>query len=362
MTVAIRASRLLLLAVLASLGACGKAPERTEEKRTVMVHIATAAPSSGMQLTGEVRARHEVELAFRVGGKIEARLVDAGSEIRAGQVLARLDPQDLKLAASAAAAQVAAAESEVATAGAERERYAGLLARKFVSQAAFDTRQHALNAAQARLEQARAQRSISANQADYGSLRADFPGVVAAVLADAGQVVGAGQPVLRIARPEEKEVLVAVPEGRVAALRQAEKITVRLWSAPDLAIAGKLRELGAVADPQTRTYPARISLLEAPPQAMLGMTASVSLDAAPVATVVVPLAAVGDNGQGPFVWVVEAEKLRRVPVRVGNFRADGAEIVGGLRGGEAVVIAGISQLLEGQAVVARSAPAPAAQR
>lgn len=362
MTVAIRASRILLLAVMAGLGACSKAPESTEEIRTVMVQTATAAPYQSTQLVGEVRARHEVELAFRVGGKIEARLVDAGSEIRAGQLLARLDPQDLKLAASAAAAQLAAAESEVATARAERDRYAGLLERKFVSQAAFDTRQHTLNAAQAHLEQARAQHSISSNQADYGSLRADFPGVVAAVLADAGQVVAAGQPVLRVARPEEKEVLVAVPEGQIGALRQAEKITVSLWSAPGLAITGKLRELGAVADPQTRTYPARIALLAPPPQVMLGMTASVDLDAAAAASTMVPLAAVGDSGNGPFVWLVENGKVSKRAVRVGGFRANGVDIVDGLHGNETIVVAGISLLVEGQTVRPQPAPAPAAQR
>jgi len=159
-------------------------------------------------LTGEVRARHEVDLAFRVGGKILRRQVDSGQEIRPGQLLAELDPADLRLAASAAAAQLAAAESDLATASAERQRYAELLAKKFVSQAAFDSRDNAFNAARARLEQARSQSQLSANQAAYGALVSSFPAVVSAVLADAGQVVAAGQPVLRVARPEEKEVLV----------------------------------------------------------------------------------------------------------------------------------------------------------
>ena len=361
MTTSRRVSRFLLPLVLPWLAACNAPPPGADEIRTVLVHIATGAPSGGASFTGEVRARHEVELAFRVGGKIAARLADTGSEIRAGQPLARLDPNDLQLAATAAAAQVAAAESEVATSSAERERYAGLLARKFVSRAAFDSRQHALNAAQARLEQARAQSRMSSNQAAYGTLSAEFPAVVSAVLADVGQVVAAGQPVFRIARPEEKEVLIAVPESRVEEIRRAGKFTVNLWADPKTEIAGELRELGAVADAQTRTYPARIRLLAPPPQVRLGMTARVAPAESAGSGVLVPLSALGDRGDGAFVWVVADGKLARRAVRVAAFREDGALLGDGLHPGESVVIAGISRLQEGQAVHAKIAPPPAAQ-
>ena len=355
----------LLFSALALLPGCSRDTTPTDNARTVLVHVATDAPSRGSALTGEVRARHEVELAFRVGGKISARLVDTGSEIRAGQPLARLDPTDLQLSASAAAAQLRAAESEVATSAAERERYADLLDKKFVSQTAYDTRLHAFNSARARLEQAQAQQRISSNQADYGTLRSDFPAVVSAVLADTGQVVAAGQPVFRIARPEEKEILIAVPESRIDEIRAVRNFAVHLWADPKTVIAGRLRELGAVADVQTRTYPARIRLLDPPPQVHLGMTARVIAENAESPTPaypLIPLAALGDQGHGPFVWVVKAGKLERRAVRVGEFREDGASIVEGLQSGESVVIAGISRLVEGQAVVAKTAPAPAAQR
>lgn len=357
------ANRALLLVALCSLLACNKPPERADEKRTVMVHDATRAPSSGIRLTGEIRARHETELSFRVGGKLLDRLVDTGSEIRAGQALARLDPADLHLAVDAAAAQVAAAESDAANARAERDRHAGLLARKFVSQAAFDSRQHALDAAQARLKQARAQREIASNQAGYGVLKADAAGVVAAVLADTGQVVAPGQPVLRVARTDEMEVLVAVPESQIATLRQATDFSIHLWSAPDLDIPGRLRELGAVADPQTRTYPARISLIQRPPGVQLGMTASVTLaNGNERSAILLPMTAVGDHGDGPFVWLVTDGKLHRQPVHLGGYRDRDVEISEGLRGGEKVVIAGLSSLVEGEEVIARTAPEPAAQR
>ncbi|HLO61798.1 MAG TPA: efflux RND transporter periplasmic adaptor subunit, partial [Azonexus sp.] len=191
----------LLLATGALLGGCrgGEAPPPTTP--AVLVQPAASATAAGTVYTGEIRARHEVDLAFRVGGKIAARLVDAGAEIKAGQPLARLDPADLQLAAGSARAQLAGAESDLATARAERERYAGLLAKKFVSQAAFDAKDNAFNGAQARLEQARAQSQVSGNQAAYGTLSSETPAIVTAVLADAGQVVSAGQPVLRVARP-----------------------------------------------------------------------------------------------------------------------------------------------------------------
>ena len=179
---------LLLLGTSALLGACRNGEAPPPPTPAVLVQPAAALAAEGSIYTGEIRARHEVDLSFRVGGKIAARLVDAGAEIKAGQPLASLDPTDLQLAASSARAQLAAAESELATARAERERYAGLLAKKFVSQAAFDAKNNALNSAQARLEQARAQNQISGNQATYGTLSSTTPAVVTAVLADAGQV------------------------------------------------------------------------------------------------------------------------------------------------------------------------------
>ena len=355
----------LLLTLLASLAGCQRASEPATEVRTVLVHIATDAPSKGGVLTGEIRARHEMDLAFRVGGKIVARLADTGSEIRAGQPLARLDPADLQLAATAAAAQLAAAESEVTTTTAERDRYADLLSRKFVSQAAFDTRQHALNSALARREQAQAQLRISRNQADYGTLSSDYPAVISAVLADAGQVVAPGQAVFRVARPDELEIQVAVPESRLDEIRKAPNFAVNLWIDPKIKITGQLRELGAVADPVTRSYPARIRLIDPPPDVRLGMSARVTPNLAGQSAetaVLVPRSALGDQGKGPFVWVVQSDKVAQRPVQIAQFREDGVSLAAGLQAGEAVVVAGLAQLTAGQSVRAKVAPAPAEQR
>jgi RND family efflux transporter MFP subunit len=329
---------------------------------TVLVRAALPATATGNSYTGEVRARHEADLGFRVGGKIAVRLVDAGAAVRAGQPLARLDPADLDLARQAAAAQVTAAESELQTATADRDRHADLLRQRFVSQAAFDARDNAFRTARARLEQARAQARISDNQAAYGTLVADHDGVIAAVLADAGQVVAAGQPVMRLARPDELEVLIALPEARIGEARAASEAGITLWAQPDLRLRGSVRELAAAADPATRTYAARIRIIDPPPGVELGMTARVWFAGKGPAGTVVPLGAVEDTGSGPQVWVVADGKAAPRSVRVAQYREDGALIADGIAPGEPVVVSGQRRLLPGQAVQARTAAEPAAQR
>lgn len=352
---------LSLLATL--LAACQPETASAPPARIVLVQAAAPADDAvNPTYSGEIRPRYEADLAFRVGGRIAARLVDVGSEIRAGQALARLDPADLQLAATAARAQLSSAESEHTTAAAERERYAGLLAQKFISQAAFDARENTLKTARGKLDQARAQAEINGNQAAYGTLSSEYPAIVSAVLAEAGQVVAPGQPVLRVARPEQKEIAIAVPEGRLAEFRQAKTFRISLWADPKITARGELRELAPIADPVTRSYAARIRLLEAPPEIRFGMTARVALDSGEAGPIQVPLTAVLDLGQGPLVRTVVEGKIVSRPVSVGRFGEDGASITGGLAPGELVVIAGATRLTDGEAVEARPATPPARQR
>ena len=363
-----------LCARLAGLGAllltaCSEAPPPAVTPPTVLVQAVSPARAHTLQLSGEIRARHEIDLAFRVGGKVIARLVDAGSTVRPGQVLARLDPADLQLAAHSAQAQQAAAESEARTAASEKQRYADLLAKKFVSQAAFDARDNSERTAAARLTQARAQQQLSGNQATYGTLTVEFPAIVTQVLAEAGQVVAAGQPVLRLSRPEDKEVLIAVPENQLAAVKAAQNFTVDVWAMPELALKGELRELAPAADPATRTYAARIRLIHPPASLPLGLTARVRLPdqsepraGSATSPLLVPLTAVVDQGQGPVVWVVEAGKARPRPVTLGAYRSDGVLIQQGLQAGDLVVVAGSNKLAPDQAVVPQPLTPPSAQR
>lgn len=351
-----------LMVIAALLAGCNASDTSVPVIPTVLVQAVSSSLPTSSIYTGEIRARHEVDLAFRVGGKIAARLVDTGADIKAGQPLARLDPADLELAASAARAQLTAAESDFTTARSERERYAGLLARKFVSQAAFDAKDNALNNAQSRLEQARSQSRMSGNQANYGTLSSEFPAIVTAVVADAGQVVSAGQAVLRVARPEEKEVAIAIPESRLAELRAAKRLAVSLWAAPELTLRGELRELAPAADPATRTYAARIRIDNPPPEVRLGMTARVAVDGATDAALIVPLNAVIDLGQGPLVRIVKDGKVASRPVQVARFREDGATLTSGLQAGEMVIVSGATKLVDGQTVLTKPITTPDRQR
>ena len=353
---------MLSLCCAALTGACDRHEPTPPAAQKVLVQPAQTGDSNRMVYTGEVRARREVDLAFRVGGKIAARLVDSGMNVKAGQALARLDPADLRLAEQAAAAQVAAAESDYNTASADRDRYAGLLEKRFVSQAAYEAKENAWRSAAARLEQARAQSRISGNQAAYGTLTAETDGVITAVLADAGQVVSAGQAVMRLARPEEKEIAIAIPESRLAELKSAREITVALWARPEQQLKGELRELAAAADPATRTYAARIRLTEPAPEAALGMTAQVFVSQGESGGVTVPLTAVVDNGQGPRVWVVENGQATPKVVEVGRFTESGVQIASGIGPGDTVIVTGQRRLTPGLAVSPQPVTPPEQQR
>ncbi|MDD2884502.1 MAG: efflux RND transporter periplasmic adaptor subunit [Dechloromonas sp.] len=332
---------------------CSRPPAKEPAPPIVLVDAVISANDAGTVHTGEIRARHEFDLAFRVGGRLLRRAVDAGASIQAGQVLAELDPADLRLAEQNAQGQLAAAGSELSTARADHARQADLLARKFISQAAFDTKENALKTAQARFEQARAQAAISGNQATYGTLRSDFPALVLGTLAEPGQMLSAGQPVLRLARPGEYEVAIAIPEQGIATARQAREWQVSLPALPGLTLRAQLRELAPAADPQTRTYAARLSLHAPPAEVHLGMSArAIAVPPTTQATtpVKVALSAVIDHGQGPRVWVVSDARAHLRPVQVERFTEEGALIADGLLAGEQVVVAGTSRLTAEQAV------------
>lgn len=352
-------------ALALALAACSQPPQQAAAPRPVEVMTVGAPSSYERQVySGEVRARHEADLGFRVAGKLLKRHVDVGSAVKKGQVLAELDPADLQLSAEASRAQVAAAQTEFDFARAELERYRSLLQQKFISQAAFDARQNAYNATAARLEQARSQHAVTRNQAGYATLVADTEGVITAAAAEPGQVLAAGQPVLRLARLGEKEVLIAVPENRLPEFRAATAIAVATWSQPGKIYRGALRELAPAADSATRTYAAKISIVDADAEVLWGMTANVLLQSTHAGAIVrLPLGAIAQREQQPVVWVADANSatVNPRPVRVGQYGEDGVSILEGLRAGELVVTAGVHKLLPGQQVRLPQAAAPAAK-
>lgn len=328
-----------LMLATALLAACSKEPPPPAPPKLVRTLVVGAADAAtARSYSGEVRARYETPLGFRVGGKITARLVDAGARVKAGQPLARLDAAD-------AALQAAQAEANRALAEADARRFRDLRARNFVSQAALDAKETALKAADA-------QAGLARNQSAYTTLTADHDGVVAAVLAEPGQVVTSGQPVLRVARDGEREVAIALPEGEVAGLAPGAQAEIGLWSAGGKTYRGRLRELAPAADAATRTYAARVTVLDPDAALALGMTASVRF-AAPAApkTPIVPLAALYQQDGEPAVWLVGADQsvtLRKV--RVAAYTDVGAAVAEGLSPGERIVAAGVHKLSAGEKV------------
>ena len=336
------------------LSSCGDSPRGTEPIRPALtVVVAPGAAATRDVYSGELRARVETDLAFRVGGKIVARLADAGVRVAKGQPLARLDPRDASLAAGSSRALLASAEADHALARAEFDRAGDLLARKFISQSAFDARQAAFAAASARVEQARSQSALSENQETYTTLFADADGVVVSVSAEPGQVVAAGQPILRLARDGEMEVAVTVPESQVARLGTGQEVAIFLWADPANRFPGRIREIAGGADAITRTFTVRVSATRVPPGARLGMSATVVLaKAADANLVVLPLTALVGDEASAAVWVVDpaSSRVKRRKVEVGQYREDGATILSGLAAGEVVVSAGVHKLREGQQV------------
>lgn len=350
-------SRYLMWLTCACLALAGCREETPTENlpATVLVQpVESVAGQGDLVFSGEVRARHEVDLGFRVAGKLLARLVDVGASVSPGMPLARLDPADLQLNVTATRAQVKAAESDLALAKAEMDRQAALLKEKFISQALYDVKETAYKAAEARLAQARAQLSLSGNQSAYAELTDKQPGVVTAVFAEAGQVVAAGQPVVRLARPGEREVLIDVPENLLAQFKAQPDFQVSLWADARRTWTGRLRELAQVANPNTRTYAARITLPDVDAAVRLGMTARVRMPGQHAQSLVkVPLAALIERGNGAEVWLVASGKVSSRKVKVHAYLEDGVLLDSGVSPGEQVVAVGAHRLAEGQSVKPR---------
>lgn len=339
------------------LAACGSPAQDDPRTAAPLVQTALVQPAvSGTgSLTGVVGARVESDLGFRVGGQIAQRMVDAGQVVRRGQPLMRLDATDLALGASAQARAVEAAAARLELARRDEERMRPIAAEGFASRKQYDAVRAALDAARADHAAAIAQSRVAGNNAAYAVLRADADGVVAAVLAEPGQVVGAGQPVLRLAQSGAREAIVAVPEGMRAALGTGASASVYGMAGP---VPARLRQLSAQADPATRTFEARYVLLGAAQAAPLGATVTVTPSGGnqgETGTVSVPSGALYDPGTGPGVWVIGGKEpvvhFRRIhPVQVQEERII---VDSGLRAGERIVALGAHLLHEGDRVRVR---------
>jgi multidrug efflux system membrane fusion protein len=340
-----------------ALAACGDPAAPAEVARPVLVaHPGDSTGAQGQAYAGEIRAREESALSFRVGGKLVRRLVDVGDQVRRGQVLAELDASDLQLQVQAARAQLAAAEGELARAGADRSRFQALSAQQLVSHSALDAQQALYAAAAGQARAARASLDVARNQAAYARLVAPASGVIAARYAEAGQVVAAGQAVFAMAGSGGREVAIALPESVIDGFGVGQRATVELWSAPGKRLAGQVREIAPAADPQTRSYAARVALLGAP-AVSLGQSARVFFEAAAGARagtgLTVPLAAVQRGaGNATAVWIVDpaTRRVHLAPVRLGAYGDERVPVLAGVRAGDWIVAAGGHLLREGELV------------
>ncbi len=346
-------SGLLLSLVIALVGCDQRVTVQHEPAARPVRSITVAAqPSSQtLSLPATVRPRVETRYGFRIGGKIATRAVSVGDTVAPGQVLARLDPQDIGPAIAAARSQLDAAHTELELARLELERLRELRQRNYVSQAQVDRQQAATDAAQARRRNAQAQLAQASNNEAFQVLRADAAGVVTAVDAEAGQVVASGQSVVRVARGGEYELELDVPErdlARARATQQWQVVVPALGPQPRSAL---LREVSPVSDPASRTFRVRLTLQGEPAGVALGMTAVASAQHEAEAAFVLPLSALYSRDGQPHVWRIDADDtVHPVQVVTGGFLDDAVRITAGLSQGDRIVTAGANLLAVGQKV------------
>ena len=344
----------LSIFVLVALTACGKGPAPQEPIRAVKVlTVGESGSALELEFSGEVRARIESTLGFRVGGKVLSRPAEIGQRVKAGQLLAQIDPQDYRVTADAAAAQLVAAQSNQDVAGADFKRYQDLHAQGFISAAELQRREAAFISAQAQWKQAQAQSAVQGNQSGYTRLLADGAGIITSVDANAGQVVAAGQPVVRLALDGPRDVVFAVAEDKLNLLKTGVKVNVRQW------LDGRtqeavVRDVSGSADPVTRTFIVKAALpKDANP--VLGSTVTVTLPLSSTTakpTIKLPTSALRMDAGATSVWVLDPQSMtvKSRTIEVNTADGNDAVVTAGLEKGDQVVMSGVHVLTAGQKV------------
>jgi RND family efflux transporter MFP subunit len=349
--------RHVLLATLglmsAVLAACGNADSSTDPRTQpplVRIENVESNVQSGRSFTGTIAARVQSDLGFRVPGKVLERLVDAGQSVRRGQALMRIDSVDLKLAMRAQAESVAATRAFARQTAEDEVRYRDLVAGGAVSASAYDKVKATAESAAAQLNAAEAQAEVARNESTYAVLLADADGVVVETLAEPGQVVAAGQVVVRVAHAGSREAVIELPETLRPAIGSTGRATLYGSS---LSGTATLRQLSDAANPQTRTFEARYVLDSSLASAPLGSTISVHIaDAGSVQSVQVPIGAIFDSGKGAGVWLVQGDSPRVTwrPVQIASLSDGAASVRGNLKAGDRVVALGAHLLREGEQI------------
>jgi RND family efflux transporter MFP subunit len=355
----VAASLALAVALSLALAACteGKSENKSENKseaaakpaalRAVVAQPVSFEPRTATRsFVGVVRPRVESDLGFRVGGKVAERLVQAGDRVKAGQALASLDTVDLKLQLEQAQAELTAARASLLSVEQEDRRIGQLRSEGWSTASAAEKQKAAVEEARGRRNRAERAVSLATNSFDYATLRADADGIVTATLVEPGQVVAQGIPAIRLAKVDSREAVAAIPEALIERVRTA-KAQVSLWSEPGKSYQAKLRELSPSADPATRTYQARFTILDAPTTLEFGLTATVTLsDPESEKVARLPLSSLFNQGQGTSVFVVNPSTGALVlkPVEVLAYESTDVVLRSGVVAGDMVVTLGVQKL------------------
>jgi RND family efflux transporter MFP subunit len=331
-------------------------PVETRLVRSLVVDLKPVGDDR--QAVGEVKPRYESDLSFRVAGKVLSRLVDVGAWVKQSDTLATLDTQDYQNRLRSAEADVSSAEAALVNAQGTEARQAKLLKDGWTPKATYDTALQNLQAAEARLKAAKASLDLTRDQLNYATLKADFDGVITAVGAEVGQNVNAGQMVVKLARPDDKDGVFNIAETAFSDVNDSHpEVIVWPLSNPNLIIEGAVREISPVADPATRTYTVKVTLKNPPPQLRFGMSIGGRLKGHAPLAVALPLSAVFEKNGSPAVWVFDQQSsnLTLRPITVARYEANTVVVASGLAKGDIVVTAGVNTLTVGQKVRLASA-------
>lgn len=316
------------------------------------VTVGTTDSASSNVYPGTVHGRYESSLAFQVAGKINARYVNLGDKVKAGQVLMSLDPKDVKQSVEAAQATLAAAISNQQLAETNALRYRQLYASGATSKAALDTYNAQLDAANAKLREAQAQATVSGHQLEYTQLISDADGVVAGLIGEVGMVTGAGAVMATVVRDGEREVQITVPENVLTKLKIGQAATISFWALDNITCNGHIRDIASVADALTKTYRVNVTIDNMPQDAKLGMTAKVSFNniTKDAETFVLPASAIYKVSDKTQVWLVKDKHVQLTNVKVSGFNGNDVLISEGLKSGDTVITAGVNKLVDKQEV------------
>jgi RND family efflux transporter MFP subunit len=348
--------KLVSIAVVLAVGGCDAGVSKEPEIRPVRTVVVDPQPiEDDRSAVGEIKPRYESDLSFRIGGKLISRTVDIGVSVSKGDVLARLDSTDNGNRLRSAESDVVAAQAVLTDAQSTEGRLKQLLSSGTTTQANYDTALKNLRSAIAKLDAAQAALNLAKDQLNYSDLHADFDGIVTAAGAESGQVVSAGQMIVRLAQPRERDAVFSIAESAFRDRKdenQRPEVTVALLSNPNMAADGVVREISPVADPTTRTYQVKVTLKDPPGEMRFGGSVVGRLKTSTAPVVTLPGSALFDKGGTPAVWVFNATDgtVGLKTIAVARYETDRIIVSDGLAKGDIVVTAGVNRLREKQKV------------